>query len=623
MKVSFKLNQYIFFILLIILFSLVVVFLTQYYFSSKNITQNFTNRIYKDSLHIRENFRLVIDKIQYDFRQKKTENIKKLDFALDYINKNKNYSIDKLEKELNKNVTFGKYEIFIINKNHVIENASYKPDIGFDFTAFKTIKNLFDSIYDKKIDIDISPPKMDSSSMNLKRYLVKLSKDETKLIQIAYVLDSYSTIKQRHESLKYLANKVDLSLATRYSLQKIDVTSNIFKKSTLEKDWKYTVDILNAISINLPEYKNQIKEITNTDVREKSFRLNNELSKIFKKENKLLVSIQEDNSYVYSITNGLFNNKDETKLFIKTTFSNKALNKEKSKNFFSLLYIYMFIFLILIFVYKFILKNVTSKLLNIIKDINNNKKSDEDNIIVKEIENLKEDYNKLHDRLNTEVSKNQLLLSQNKEFIADMVHQIRTPLSVIMTNTNLIEMTQKDKNSKEFINSINSSINMLSNSYEDLSFVVSNDSVEYKPSVISISKLLKNRCEFFSSVAYSRKRKIEEKIESNINFFINEIELERMIDNNLTNCIKYSNPNTIIEVFLKKNKKSIELIFISKGEEINNTEKLFDRYYRENNSQRGSGIGLNIVKNVCEKYNISISINSENQTNIFIYTFKI
>lgn len=623
MKISFKLNQYIFFILVIILFSLVVVFLTQYYFSSKNITQNFTNKIYKDTLHVREHFRLVFDKIQYDFRQKKLENIDKLDFALEYIDKNKNYSIEKLEKELNKNVSFGKYEVFIINKNYVIENASYKPDIGLDFKAFKTIKNLFNSIFNKEIIIDISPPKMDSASMNLKRYLVKLSKDESKLIQVAYVLNSYKTIKERYNSIKYLADDIKLSLATRYSLQKIDLNSDSFEKYTLEEDWAHTVDTLKAISLNLPEYKKEITQIINTDVREKNFRLNNELSKIFKDENKLLVSIQKENSYVYSITNGLFNRKDETKLFIKTTFSNKSLKEEKSQNFFSLLYIYMFIVLILIFVYKFILKNVSSKLLNIIKDINNNKKSDEKNIIVKEIENLKNDYNKLHDRLNTEVNKNQLLLSQNKEFIADMVHQIRTPLSVIMTNTNLIEMTQKDKNSKEFINSINSSINMLSNSYEDLSFVISNDSVEYKPSMISISKLLKNRCEFFSSIAYSRKREIHEKIESNINFFINEIELERMIDNNLTNCIKYSNPNTIIEVILKKNKEVVELIFISKGEEINNTEKLFDRYYRENNSQRGSGIGLNIVKNVCNKYNISIGISSKNQTNIFIYTFNI
>lgn len=623
MKISFKLNQYIYFILLIILFSLVAVFLTQYYFSSKNITQNFTNKIYKDSLHVREHFRLVFDKIQYDFRQKKLENIEKLDFALDYINKNKNYSVNKLEEELNKNVTFGKYEVFIINKNYVIENASYKPDIGLDFKAFKTIKKLFYSIFNRDIEIDISPPKMDSASMNLKRYLVKLSKDGTKLIQIAYVLNSYQIIKERYNSIKYLANKIKLSLATRYSLQEIDLKSDNFEKASLEEDWLHTVNTLKSLSMNLPEYKNKITQIINTNVREKSFRLNKELSKIFKNENKLLVSIQDKNSYVYSITNGLFNEKDETKLFIKTTFSNQSLNEEKSKNFFSLLYIYMFIFLILMFVYKFILKNVSSKLLNIIKDINNNKKSSENNIIVKEIEDLKNDYNKLHDRLNNEINKNQLLLSQNKEFIADMVHQIRTPLSVIMTNTNLIEMTQKDKNSKEFINSINSSINMLSNSYEDLSFVVSNDSVEYKANIISISKLLKNRCEFFSSIAYSRKRKIEEKIESNINFFINEIELERMIDNNLSNCIKYSNPNTVIEVILKKNKETIELLFISKGEEINNTEKLFDRYYRENNSQRGSGIGLNIVKNVCEKYNISISINSKNHINTFTYTFKI
>lgn len=623
LKDSYRLNQYLSSIFYLVLFLLVIGLSTLYYLSQKNIANSFENRIYKESLHIREQFRLVFDKFQYDFRQKKYENIDKLNFVVEYINDNKHYSVDELEKVLNKNISVGKYEVFIINKNFVVEDASYKADIGHDLGQYKSVRILFDSIFNKKIDMDISPPKVDSASMNLKRYLVKLSKDENKLIQISYVLNSYNLIKEKYESLRSLVDELEVNLSTKYMIQNINFNS--LKKLDFNQSWLNTVSFLNQLKNSFPEFKEQISKIENTDVSKDKLILNNELSKIFKDEDELLVDFNKSNeiSALYSITNGLFNDSDETKLIIKTTFTNDTLKEEINKSLYTSILVFMGLFLILFFVYRFILNNVTSKLLNIIKDINNNKESNEKEIIVKEIKTLQDDYNQLHNKLNNEIQKNQLLLSQNKQFISDMVHQIRTPLSVIMANTNLIELTQKSKDTKEFIDSINSSINMLTNSYEDLSFIVANDNIKYTPKMLSISELLKYRCRFFSSIANSRKRKIVDKIESNINFFINEIECERMIDNNISNCIKYSKPNTSIELSLTKTNDTIKLEFISIGEEIKNQDKLFDRYYRENDSQRGSGIGLNIVKNVCDKYDIKINITSINSKNTFTYIFKI
>ncbi|MAC83059.1 MAG: hypothetical protein CL624_02885 [Arcobacter sp.] len=623
MKDNYRLNQYLSSIFYLVLFLLVIGLSTLYYLSQKNITDNFKNRIYKNSLHIREQFRLLVDKIQYDFRQKEQENIEKLNFAVDYINKNEDFSIDKLQKLLNENVTLGKYEVFIINKKYTIEKTSFKADLGLDFSKFKVVKELFDSIFEKKIDIDISAPKVDSSTMSLKRYLVKLSTDGNKIIQIAFALDSFALIKQKHKSLKYLADEINLSFATKNTLQHIDLYNQKLKKKTMEDSWKETLVFLNQLSNTFPEHKKEIMKLVSINVNEKSLVFNEELTKILKNKDNLLVKVDNSEKYsiVYSITNGLFNKNDETKLIVKTKFNNESLKEEINKTLYTSILVFVVLFLILFFVYRFILSNVTTKLLNIIQEINNNQISNEKDIIVQEIKTLQDDYNQLHNKLNNEVQKNQLLLSQNKQFISDMVHQIRTPLSVIMANTNLIELTQKDKNTKEFIDSINSSINMLTNSYEDLSFIVANDNIKYTPKMLSISELLKSRCRFFSSIANSRKRDIIDKIESNINFFINEIELERMIDNNISNCIKYSKPNTLIEISLTKNKDSIKLEFISIGEEIKDRDKLFDRYYRENNSQRGSGIGLNIVKNVCDKYNIKINITSKDSKNIFTYTF--
>ena len=151
MKISLKLNQYHFIISSIILLLLFIGLSTQYYFTKKIIIQGFHDKTYKDSLDIRENFRLAFDKIQYDFRSQEAININKLNFAVNYIHNNKNYSLAVLENELNKDVSFGKYEVFIINKKYIIEEASYKPDIGLKLGVYKSSKALYDSVFNKQI----------------------------------------------------------------------------------------------------------------------------------------------------------------------------------------------------------------------------------------------------------------------------------------------------------------------------------------------------------------------------------------------------------------------------------------------------------------------------------------
>jgi len=225
LKSNLKLDQYHFIISGSILLLLFLGLSTQYYFTKKIIMRGFRDKTYKDSLRIKENFRLAFDKIQYDFKVHEAINIKKLNFAVNYIHNNKNYSIDALEEELNKDLVFGKYEVFIINRDYIIEDTSYKPDIGLDLGVYKSTKMLYDSIFNKEIDIDISPPKIDSASMNLKRYILKLSKDEKKIIQISYVLDSYKIMKNLYINLKDTVGSLDIYVLSKYMIQKLEFQS--------------------------------------------------------------------------------------------------------------------------------------------------------------------------------------------------------------------------------------------------------------------------------------------------------------------------------------------------------------------------------------------------------------
>ena len=218
---------------------------------------------------------------------------------------------------------------------------------------------------------------------------------------------------------------------------------------------------------------------------------------------------------------------------------------------------------------------------------------------------------------------NKALLVENKQFIADMVHQIRTPLTVIMTNTSLIEM-KADANISSNVGQINSAIGMLNNAYEDLSYIISNDTIEYKPTEINFSHFMQDRIDFFKSIAEDNHKMIEADISNDITILMNDTEIERLVDNNITNAIKHSKDNSNIKIILEKKESDIVLKFISEGKTIKDASKVFDKNYTENhNAKRSLGLGLNMVKNICEKNHVNYNAHSKESINTFSYIFKI
>ena len=105
---------------------------------------------------------------------------------------------------------------------------------------------------------------------------------------------------------------------------------------------------------------------------------------------------------------------------------------------------------------------------------------------------------------------------------------------------------------------------------------------------------------------------------------MNDTELERVIDNNLSNAIKHSREKSDIKVVLEKNNSEIILKFISKGGQIKDVSKIFDKNYTEtNDSKRSLGLGLSMVKCICEKNCTHYSAHSEGGINTFTYIFEV
>ena len=203
------------------------------------------------------------------------------------------------------------------------------------------------------------------------------------------------------------------------------------------------------------------------------------------------------------------------------------------------------------------------------------------------------------------------------EFLKDAMHELKTPIGVARINVDMLQLRLKnDKN----ILRIKSALKNMTVIYEDLEYYMQQNAVKDEKRDIDFSLFLVKRVEFFNDLAISKNIILNKNIEENIMINFNEIELYRIIDNNISNAIKYSKDSSYIEISLQKEEQKIKFSVKDEGIGIKDTSKIFERYYRGDKITGGFGIGLSIVKNICLKNKIEIKVESQvNKGTTFIY----
>lgn len=214
----------------------------------------------------------------------------------------------------------------------------------------------------------------------------------------------------------------------------------------------------------------------------------------------------------------------------------------------------------------------------------------------------------------------QNLIASQKQFLKHAVHETNTPLSVIMGN---IEMFEMEHGKNKYLSNIEVAMKNIFSIYDDLSYLVKKDQVNRATHEIDLVDFVRARIDFFSSSALRVKSNFLFKTKNNkiiLNF--NEIKLQRIVDNNLTNAIKYTLPNETIIIKLEMNNNDCDFIIESRSVQILDPQKIFEEYYREEVSKDGFGLGLNLVKRICSEENVGIKLESGENWASFTYTFK-
>jgi K+-sensing histidine kinase KdpD len=204
-------------------------------------------------------------------------------------------------------------------------------------------------------------------------------------------------------------------------------------------------------------------------------------------------------------------------------------------------------------------------------------------------------------------------------FIKDAMHELKTPLGVARLN---IDMLATKVEKEKYILRIKSALKNMSVIYEDLEYYMRQNIIKNEIIKINFSEFLENRVEFFKDLASAKDIKFFNSIQPDIFIEFDTNELNRIIDNNLSNAIKYSKHSCSIFVKMFQDAHYITLEFKDEGVGIKDTSKIFERYYRGDKISGGFGIGLSIVKKICDKNNIVIEVDSKLQKGTtFSYKF--
>ena len=213
----------------------------------------------------------------------------------------------------------------------------------------------------------------------------------------------------------------------------------------------------------------------------------------------------------------------------------------------------------------------------------------------------------------------QKMNKQLDNFIKDSMHEINTPLSIINVN---IDLYNRKNIPNKYMQRMKAAAKVLSNIYNDMDYLIKHERLEHEKRDIDIAEFLKERIEYFSEVASMKNISINAEITTCGTIYMNDKQLQRLIDNNISNAIKYSYENSQIDISLYVKDERCHLAFKDYGVGIEKVEKIFSRYYREDTSKGGFGIGLNIVKSIIKHENIELKIESNlKQGSLFLYIF--
>ncbi|MBI3510021.1 MAG: HAMP domain-containing histidine kinase [Bacteroidetes bacterium] len=207
-----------------------------------------------------------------------------------------------------------------------------------------------------------------------------------------------------------------------------------------------------------------------------------------------------------------------------------------------------------------------------------------------------------------------------KSFTENASHELQTPLSVILASTEqLLQEKNLDERSVENIQRINQTTRKLSKLNQTLLLLAKIENRQFDTAEeTDLSEILKSRMELLGDIIAHKEIKTEMNVTPHSKVKIHQVLAEVLVSNLLTNAIRHN----VAGGKLLVNFDGKKLIVANTGAPLQGPpEKLFERFYKENNSTESTGLGLALVKQIADTYSLILSHNFENGVHSFTIGF--
>ena len=195
-------------------------------------------------------------------------------------------------------------------------------------------------------------------------------------------------------------------------------------------------------------------------------------------------------------------------------------------------------------------------------------------------------------------------VEQIERFINDVTHELNTPITALSMATD--QALKQESYTKRTFKNISISTKQLYDIYSSLTYLNFSDKKE-EGEVLDIAEVLQKSITYYEPLCESKRIKVEVGLERHT-FTIPEAQLKLLFGNLIGNAIKYSPANSTIGLQIKDG------IFLIKDEGIGIEEKkqkeIFKKFKRGTEYAGGFGVGLSIVKSICDEYDIKIVLDS-------------
>lgn len=212
---------------------------------------------------------------------------------------------------------------------------------------------------------------------------------------------------------------------------------------------------------------------------------------------------------------------------------------------------------------------------------------------------------------------------KQKQFITDAGHEIKTPLTIIDADAEILEM---DYGENEWLKDIQTQVKRLTSLTEDLTFLSRMEEGANPAEMIDfpLSDVVSETVQSFQAPARTQNKNFSADIEPMLSFCGNEKAIRQLVSILLDNALKYSPAGGDISINLQKQNKSISLKVYNTAQNIDteNLGRLFDRFYRSDKSRNsetgGYGIGLSVAKAIVSSHKGKITASSKDGNSLTI-----